>query len=137
MTPEQILLVQASFDMAGSDGAALARSLRARLQMRDPTPGRLRSEPACSRPLAGLLVLAIRGLSRRHLLRPALRRLGARHLPEGCDRLQDRRVASALLEALEDVLGISLPLAVAEAWQAWHRMASSMLREGAGQAAAA
>jgi hypothetical protein len=114
MTPDQILLVQTSFAMTGADGTALARSLSARLG----APG---TQVA---PLAGLLVLAVRGLSRRGLLRPALQRLAARHHGLRHAALD----AAALVDALEEALGARLPRAAVDAWRAWHRLTSDLLR---------
>jgi hypothetical protein len=91
MTPDQILLVQTSFEMTGVDGTALARSLNARLEA---PIGRL----------AGLLVLAVRGLSRRRVLSPALRRLAVRYPAIG-QALHEPSVAVALVEAVEEALG--------------------------------
>lgn len=116
MTPDQILLVQTSFAMTGADGSALARSLTARLA----TSGS--ATPAA--PLAGLLVLAVRGLSRRRLLRPALQRLATRH--QGLR--QGVLDAAALVEALEEAFGDRLPRSVVDAWRAWHRLTVDLLR---------
>ena len=129
MTPDQILLVQTSFEMAGADGTALARTLTARLARHDPALRRV-ADAAPNTRLAGLLVLGVRGLSRRRLLQPALRRFAARHLPCGGPKLDDTLVARALVEALEDVLGGALPRSAVEAWRAWHRMLAGHLREG-------
>lgn len=122
MTPLQILLVQTSFEMAGADGTALAARLGQRLTARasaEQVP-----------QLAAVLVLAVRGLSRRRLLRPAMRRLGARHAV--CRALaQDAAFPRALLEALEDALGAGLPTSVREAWGACHQMLAALVRGGA------
>jgi hypothetical protein len=113
MTPDQILLVQTSFHMAGADGAALARTLTARLERYAPTPHGS-AEAASVHVLARLLVLGVRGLTRRRMLRPALRRVSVRHPAEGTT-WDDALVARALVEALEDVLGGALPRAAADA----------------------
>ena len=117
MTPDQILLVQTSFEMTGADGTALARSLSARID-------------APVAPLAGLLVLAVRGLSRQRVLKPALRRLAARHPALGRAVLHEPSAAAALVEALEEVLGAALPRSAVEAWRAWHGLTVSLLRQG-------
>ena len=124
MTPLQILLVQTSFEMAGADGTALAAGLGRRLNA-----GRL-APAGHARELAGVLVLAVRGLSRRRLLRPAIRRLGARHA-DACPAAEDAAFRRALLEALEEALGAGLPTAVREAWGACHRTLVALVREGA------
>ena len=123
--PLQILLVQTSFEMAGGDGRALAARLGGRLGAGKLAPAEHAHQ------LAGVLVLAVRGLSRRRLLRPAMRRLGARHA-DAWPAAQDAAFHRALLEALEDVLGAGLPNSVREAWSAGHRMLAALVREGAG-----
>ena len=115
MTPDQILLVQTSFEMTGVDGTALARSLNARLE-------------APIAPLAGLLVLTVRGLSRRRVLSPALRRLAVRHPAIG-QALHEPSVAVALVEAVEEALGTALPRSAVEAWRAWHGLTAALLRQ--------
>jgi hemoglobin-like flavoprotein len=117
MTPDQILLVQTSFQMTGADGTALARSLGTRLD----TP---------AAPLASLLVLAVRGLSRRRVLQPALRRLMARHPAIGRAALHGPSVAAALVEAVEEALGAPLPRSAAAAWHAWYGLTVSLLQPG-------
>ena len=134
MTPDQILLVQTSFQMVGADGMALATTLQARLPGEAPVLRRLRSAapPAeQARQLAAMLVLAVRGLSRSRALRPALRRLGARH---GADGLAEGELATfgrALLEAVEERLGATLPCAVRDAWAAGYRMQADLVIQGA------
>lgn len=122
MTPDQILLVQTSFEMTGADGTALARSLGARIDV-----------PAA--PLARFLVLAVRGLSRRRALRPALLRLAARQPAIGPKSLAEPSVATALVEALEEVLGTPLPRSASEAWHAGHRLTAALLLQGAARPA--
>jgi hypothetical protein len=124
MTPDQILLVQTSFEMTGADGTALARSLAARI---DTAPA----------PLARLLVLAVRGLTRRRVLEPALRRLAARDPATGGLALARPSAAAALVDALEEVLGTPLPRSASEAWQAWHRRTSALLAQAAARPARA
>ena len=75
MTPDQILLVQTSFEMTGADGTALARSLSARIDAYGGAGFQTGTDREPIALLAGLLVLAVRGLSRRRVLTPALRRL--------------------------------------------------------------
>ena len=106
MTPDQILLVQTSFHMVGADGMALATTLQARLPGEAPVLRRLRSAapPAeQARQLAAMLVLAVRGLSR----------------------------SRALLEAVEERLGATLPCAVRDAWAAGYRMQADLVIQGA------
>jgi hypothetical protein len=109
MTPEQILLVQTSFAMTGTDGATLARCLHRRLAARGTNP----DIPAAR--LARGLVHAVRRASRPAACRRLVRRLGT---PPPA--LRDRNV---LIEAVGDALGAPLPPAAADAWRAWHRLA--------------
>ncbi len=110
MTPEQILLVQASFDMAGGDGAAVARCLRTRLAARGADPG------IPSARLARYLARNVRGASRPTVLAASVRRI-VRRLGAPPPALRDR---AALVDAVGDALGAPLPTAAAEAWRAWH-----------------
>ena len=75
-------------------------------------------------------MLAVRGLSRRRVLKPALRRLAARHPALGRAALHEPSAAAALVEALEEVLGATLPRSAVEAWRAWHGLTVSLLRQG-------
>ena len=126
MTPDQILLVQTSFEMTGADGAALARSLSARLERQAGGGDRPVAYGAEVASLAGLLVLAVRGLSRKGLLRPALGRLAARHPAIRPAALDERLV----VEALEEALGAKLPRSAVEAWRAWLSLTMDFLRAG-------
>lgn len=130
MTPDQILLVQTSFEMMGADGRSLARSLNAHLQAQDGAGRRPGMCSAPIAPLAGLLVLAVRGLSRRRMLEPALRRLAARHPVIGQAALREPLVASALVAALEEVLGATLPRSAVEAWRAWLGLTAALQDHG-------
>ena len=134
MTPDQILLVQTSFEMTGADGTALARSLSARIDAYGGAGFQTGTDREPIALLAGLLVLAVRGLSRRRVLKPALRRLAARHPALGRAALHEPSAAAALVEALEEVLGATLPRSAVEAWRAWHGLTVSLLRQGIAQA---
>ena len=129
MTPDQILLVQTSFEMTGADGTALARSLSARIDAYGGAGFQTGTDREPIALLAGLLVLAVRGLSRRRVLKPALRRLAARHPALGRAALHES-AAAALVEALEEVLGAALPRSAVEAWRAWHGLTVSLLQQG-------
>lgn len=126
MTPDQILLVQTSFQMMGADGTALASTLRASPAIRElALRGRLTGTPAeQGRLLARFLVLAVRGLSRSRVLQ----RLRTRH---GGGRLMEQELAAvgrALLDSVEELLGAAVPRSVREAWLAGYRMQADLLR---------
>jgi hypothetical protein len=110
--------------MASGDGTTLAARLAQRLTARA-------SAEQVSQ-LAAVLALAVRGLSRRRMQRPGLRRLGAR---DGVCRAvaQDAAFPAALQESLEEVLGGALPTPVREAWSACHRMLASLIGDGSGK----
>jgi hypothetical protein len=122
VTPEQILLVQTSFAMTGTDGQTIARCLRRRLAARGTQP----EIPAA--PLARCLAHAVRRTGRPAALRRLVRRLGTP--PPGW---QDR---NALVEAVGDALGAPLPQAAEEAWRAWYRLALGAAPTGDGRRAA-
>ena len=100
MTPDQILLVQTSFEMTGADGTALARSLSARIDAYGGAGFQTGTDREPIALLAGLLVLL------------------------------HESAAAALVEALEEVLGAALPRSAVEAWRAWHGLTVSLLRQG-------
>jgi hemoglobin-like flavoprotein len=126
MTPDQILLVQTSFQMMGADGTALASTLGSRLAIRElALRGRLTGTPAeQARLLARLLVLAVRGLSRSRVLHRLRARLGSGPLVED----EFAAVGRALLDSVEELLGAAVPRSVREAWQAGYRMQAGLLR---------
>lgn len=125
MTPDQILLVQTSFEMVGADGRALASMLRGRLVDREPAlPRRIAATPGQqARLLARLLVCAIRGLGRARALRPVSSRLGQKRLLEH----EVAAIGSALVESVEELLGARLPRSVREAWLAGCRVQTHRL----------
>lgn len=132
MTPDQILLVQTSFEMMGADGTALALTLRARPVICElARRGRLTGTPAeQARLLARLLVLAVRGLSRSRVLQ----RLRTRR---GLGRLMEQElpaVGRALLDSVEELLGATVPRSVRDAWLAGYRMQADLLRVSANPA---
>lgn len=130
MTPDQILLVQTSFQMMGADGTALASALCSRLAIRELTlRGLLTGPPAeQARLLARLLVLAVRGLSRSR----ALLRLRARYDTGHSLEREIPAIGVPLVESVEDLLGATLPRSVREAWVACHQALTASLAPSSG-----
>lgn len=107
MTPDQIRLVQTSFDRlaADPDGAATLfydRLFTLRPDLRVLFKGEMTSQRA---RLMAMLAAAVRGLARVDSLLPLLHGLGARHRAYGVQDRDYDSVGQALLDTLQAGLG--------------------------------
>lgn len=120
MTPDQTMLVQASFDHIARDADAFARLFYDRLFDRDPALRRLfRHDPQAQRTkLIQALSGAVRGLDDLDAMRPGLAALGSRHADYGVVAADYATVGRALVDALRITLGARFTAPVEQAWKA-------------------
>lgn len=120
MTPDQIRLVQASFERLAADADGVARAFYGRLFQLDP--GLRALFPAELGPQRGklmqMLAAAVRGLHDLPALLPAVQALGRRHAGYGVHDRHYATVGQALLDTLARGLGADWTPALAQAWAA-------------------
>ena len=136
MTPEQITLVQSSFERAGPDLSALATRFYQELFARDPALRALFTTDMALQKVrfADKLTEIVRAIPRLDELLAHTRALGARHVGYGVRVADYQAVGEALVAALAAVLGDGFDAQTREAWQiAYNLMAETML-EGAASA---
>ena len=136
MTPEQISLVQASFERLGPQQPALAAQFYEELFRRDPALRRLFASDLTEQKVrfAQKLAEIVRAFPRLDELLGHTRALGARHAGYGVRAVDYRTVGDSLLGALAAVLGDSFDAPTRDAWViAYNLMAETML-EGAASA---
>ena len=136
MTPEQITLVQSSYERVGSELPALATRFYQELFGRDPALRALFTTDMALQKVrfADKLTEIVRAIPRLDELLAHTRALGARHVGYGVRVADYKTVGEALLAALAAVLGDSFDAQTREAWYiAYNLMAETML-EGAASA---
>ena len=136
MTPEQITLVQSSFERVGPDLSALATRFYQELFARDPALRPLfTTDMALQRVrFSDKLTELVHAIPRLDELLAHTRALGARHVGYGVRVADYKTVGEALLAALAGVLGDGFDARTREAWHtAYNLMAETML-EGAASA---
>ncbi len=118
MTPEQILLVRASFAEVKALGDQAAALFYERLFTLDPTLRALfKGDLAAQRAkLLGALAMVVAALDRPDELLPAVRDLGRRHAGYGVQVEHYATVGSALIWTLEQGLGAAFTPSVRQAW---------------------
>ena len=129
MTPEQVLLVQASFARLAS-GNRVAEVFYERLFALDPSLRRLFSgDPAAQRgKLMAALRVVVAGLDRLDEILPAVRGLGRRHARYGAEPEHYATVGEALVWTLEQGLAADFKPAVRGAWMtAYNLLAWTMV----------
>jgi hemoglobin-like flavoprotein len=130
MTPEQILLVRASFAEVKALGDQAAALFYERLFALDPSLRALfKGDPAAQRAkLLAALAMVVDALDRLDHLLPAVRDLGRRHAHYGVLPEHYATVGSALIWTLEQGLGAALTPAARRAWiDAYGLLAWTML----------
>ena len=133
MTPEQITLVQSSFERAVPELPALATRFYQELFGRDPALRVLFTTDMALQKVrfSDKLSEIVRAIPRLDELLAHTRALGARHVGYGVRAVDYRTVGDALLGALAAVLGDSFDAPTRDAWViAYNLMAETML-EGA------
>ena len=133
MTPEQITLVQSSFERAVPELPALATRFYQELFARDPALRPLFTTDMAVQKVrfADKLTELVRSIPHLDELLAHTSALGARHVGYGVRVADYQTVGEALLAALAAVLGDSFDAQTREAWYiAYNLMAETML-EGA------
>ena len=136
MTPEQITLVQSSYERVGPELPALAARFYQELFARDPALRPLFTTDMAVQKVrfADKLTELVRSIPHLDELLAHTRALGARHVGYGVRVADYQTVGEALLAALAAVLGDSFDPQTHEAWHiAYNLMAETML-EGAASA---
>jgi len=138
MTPEQITLVQSSYQRVGPRLPAMTARFYQELFRRDPALRPLfTTDPALQQArFATKLTELVRAIPHLDELLAHTRALGARHAGYGVRAADYQTVRAALLDALAAVLGDSFDAPTRQAWDtAFSLMAETML-EGAASAQA-
>ena len=136
MTPEQITLVQASFERLGPDLPVLATRFYTELFARDPALRPLFSTPMELQKVkfAEKLTEIVRAFPRLDELLGHTRALGARHVGYGVRVADYKIVGEALVAALGAVLGDSFDAQTREAWDIAYNLVAETMLEGAASA---
>jgi hemoglobin-like flavoprotein len=133
MSPQQIDLVQRSFNEVKPIAAAAADLFYKRLFMLDPSlrpmfKGEMSKQ---GQMLMSMIGAAVGGLSNLEKLAPVVRQLGARHAGYGVRTEHYTTVGTALLWTLEEGLGDKFTPQVREAWAAAYDLLSEVMQLGA------
>ena len=136
MTPEQITLVQSSFQSLGPQLPTMAARFYQELFRRDPALRPMFTTDLAEQQVrfATKLSEIVHAIPRLDDLLTHTRALGARHVAYGVRAADYQTVGAALLDALAAVLGESFDAPTRQAWVlAYNLMAETML-DGAGSA---
>ena len=139
MTPQQIQLVQQSFQKVAPVAELAAAMFYARLFDLDPKR-RLLFKSDIKRQgmtLMTMLSSAVRALDDPEALVPVLKSLGRRHAVYGVTDGDYETVAEALLWTLESALGADFDAPTREAWTAVYSLIASAMQMGAREMAEA
>jgi hemoglobin-like flavoprotein len=133
MSPQQIDLVQKSFNEVKPIAAAAAALFYDRLFTLDPSlrpmfKGEMTKQGQMLMSMIGAAVMGLRDLER---LAPVVRQLGARHADYGVRTEHYATVGSALLWTLEQGLGEKFTPQVRDAWAAAYGLLSEVMQLGA------
>jgi hemoglobin-like flavoprotein len=133
MTPEQIALVQESFQKVAAVADQAAESFYHTLFGLDP---RLRSlfhgdMTEQGRKLMHVIGVAVHGLTSPEALIPAVQELGRRHVRYGVEAKDYETVGRALMLTLEQGLGADFTPRVREAWVATYELLSGVMKQAA------
>jgi len=136
MTPEQISLVQSSFDRLGPDLPAVTARFYQEVFQRDPS-----LRPLFPSDLAELqvkfaqkLTEIVRAMPRLGELLTHTRALGARHAGYGVRAANYQTVGDSLIAALAGTLGEEFDTATREAWELAFNIVAETMLEGAAAA---
>jgi len=136
MTPEQITLVQSSFERVGQELPALATRFYQELFRQDPALRALFTTDLALQKVrfAEKLAEIVRAMPRLDELLAHTRALGARHAGYGVRAADYQTVCDALLRALAAVLGGSFDAPTCEAWAIAFSLVAETMLEGAASA---
>ena len=133
MTPEQITLVQSSFDRLGPNVPELATRFYAELFARDPGLRPLFTTDLELQKVrfADKLTEIVRSIPRLQELLSHTRALGARHVGYGVHVADYRTVGDALQAALAATLGDAFDPATRQAWVTAYSLVAETMLQGA------
>jgi hemoglobin-like flavoprotein len=136
MTPEQITLVQTSFDRLGPQLPAMATRFYEELFARDPALRAMFTIPLAEQEVkfAEKLTELVRAMPRLDELLAHTRALGARHVGYGVKTADYQTLGDALLAALAGVLGDRFDAATREAWALAYNLVAETMLDGAAAA---
>jgi hemoglobin-like flavoprotein len=136
MTPEQITLVQSSFDRVRPELPALSTRFYQELFGRDPALRALFTTDMAVQKVrfAEKLAEIVRAMPRLAELLGHTRALGARHVGYGVRVADYGTVEDALLAALAAILGDSFDAPTREAWAIAYNLVAETMLEGAASA---
>jgi hemoglobin-like flavoprotein len=134
MTPEQVALVQASFQEVLPIGPQAAALFYGRLFETDPSTPPLfagKDMKEQGRKLLAALGMVVAGLTRPETVVPAAQALAKRHVGYGVTEAQYASVGAALLWTLEQGLGEGFTPEVETAWTAAYTLLAGVMTEAA------
>jgi methyl-accepting chemotaxis protein len=136
MTPEQITLVQSSFERLGPDLPVLTERFYQELFERDPALRPLFTTDMAEQRVkfAQKLTEIVRSIPRLGELLVHTRALGARHVGYGVRATDYQTVGDSLLAALAAVLGGDFDAPTREAWLLAFNIVAETMLEGAAAA---
>lgn len=136
MTPEQITLVQSSFERLGPRLPTMATRFYQELFARDPALRPLFTTPLAQQEVrfAEKLTEIVRAMLRLDELLTHTRALGARHAGYGVRAADYQTLGGALLAALAAELGDSFDAPTSEAWALAYNLVAETMLEGAAAA---
>jgi hemoglobin-like flavoprotein len=136
VTPEQITLVQSSFNHLGPRVPAMASRFYEELFRRDPAVRSLFTTDMAEQEVkfAETLTEIVRVMPHLDELLSQTRALGARHVGYGVRAPDYRTVGESLIEALASVLGRRFDARTREAWTLAYSLVSETMLEGAASA---
>lgn len=136
MTPEQIALVQSSFDRLGSLQQVLAAQFYAELFGQHPELRRLFTTDMAEQQVkfADQLSVIVDAMPRLAEFLGHTRALGSRHVAYGVRTVDYRSVGDALLAALAVVLGDAFDEPTREAWALAYNLVAETMLDGAAAA---
>ncbi len=138
MTPEQITLVQQSWDAVTPIADKAADLFYGRLFELDPSLQSLFPEDMAEqkKKLMQTLAVCVNGLNDLGEIVPAVKALGQRHVTYKVEDSQYETVGAALLWTLEQGLGDAFTPEVKEAWATVYTILSTTMKEAAAEVAA-
>lgn len=136
MTPQQVALVQSSFDSIKPIADTAAHLFYERLFAVAPEYRRMFSGNMArqGRMLMNMIGIAVSGLSRPDTVIPAVKDLGRRHAAYGIEEKDYQVVGGTLLWTLERGLGVAFTPEVKEAWTAAYNLLAGVMQQGAREA---
>jgi hemoglobin-like flavoprotein len=136
MTPEQITLVQSSFERLGPDLPAVTARFYQEVFQRDPSLRPLfPSDMAELRvKFAQKLTEIVQAMPRLGELLAHTRALGARHVGYGVRATDYQTVGDSLIAAIAGVIGEDFDAATREAWELAFNIVAETMLEGAAAA---